>query len=59
MNKIDEIYFKIFDAPALPDLLIGIVSAVLVFAVFKIVAKTISGKASFITQKILKIKKCQ
>ena len=56
MNKIDEIYFKIFNAPTLPDLLVGLVSAVLVFAVFKIVAKVISSKASFITQKILKIK---
>ena len=56
MNKIDEIYFKIFDAPTLPDLLIGLVSAVLVFAAFKIVAKVISGKANFIAQKIFKIK---
>ena len=56
MNKIDEIYFKIFNAPTLPDLLVGLVSAVLVFAVFKIVANVISSKASFITQKILKIK---
>ena len=56
MNKIDEIYFKIFDAPTLPDLLVGLVSAVVVFAVFKIVANVISGKASFITQKVLKIK---
>ena len=56
MNKIDQIYFKIFDAPTLPDLLIGLVIAVLVFAAFKIVAKVISGKASFIAQKIFKIK---
>lgn len=56
MNKIDEIYFKIFDAPTLPDLLTSIISAVLVFVAFKIVAKFISGKARFITQKILKVK---
>ena len=56
MNKFDEIYFNIFDAQTLPDLLIGIALAVAVFAVFKIVAKVMSGHAKFIAQKIFKVK---
>ena len=56
MNKIDQLYFKIFDATPLPDLLINIAIAAAIFVIFKIIAKVISGKAKFIAEKILKVK---
>ena len=56
MEKINEIYFNIFDTPTAADLLISVLGAVIVFCLSKFIAKLISSKAKFIAQRIFKIK---